>query len=178
VTDEADVRCPRCQALVRPGSPWCTLCYTDLRPAPLPDPIPEPEPGDAAPVFDPLTAPLELVEAVASGGVQPRLIMAAASEPFASTFVGPELAAAAVALDGVPTGWPCSKCETVVPFEETSCPTCGTRFLAGSAGEPDFVERITRSGVSKSMQAAIIGGGALLIIIAVLALMYVLSLVL
>jgi hypothetical protein len=83
-----------------------------------------------------------------------------------------------VALDGVPTGWPCSKCETVVPFEETSCPTCGTRFLAGSAGEPDFVERITRSGVSKSMQAAIIGGGALLIIIAVLALMYVLSLVL
>jgi hypothetical protein len=29
----ADLSCPRCGAHVRAGSDWCTLCYTDLRPA-------------------------------------------------------------------------------------------------------------------------------------------------
>ena len=29
-----DPRCPRCAAHVRVGADWCTLCYTDLRPAP------------------------------------------------------------------------------------------------------------------------------------------------
>ncbi len=28
--------CPRCGAHVRPGADWCTLCYADLRPAPVP----------------------------------------------------------------------------------------------------------------------------------------------
>jgi hypothetical protein len=233
---------------VRPGSPWCTLCYTDLRPAPLPDPIPEPEPSYGAyaafaagassaselGAFDPLTAPLALVEAMASGAVQAlqtRPIMAAGPEAFAPAFAGPETlvptfagpdtfvptfagpdtfvptfagpetfaatfagpasVAAPAALDAVPpttpdaqlgpagqqpAGWPCSGCETLVSFEETSCPACGTSFLAGSAGEPDLVERIARRGVSKGVQAVIIGGGAFLIIIVVLGLLYVLSL--
>lgn len=44
-----DLRCPRCDAHVRPGADWCTLCYCDLRPAPppvelQPEPGPEPEP--------------------------------------------------------------------------------------------------------------------------------------
>lgn len=30
------VRCPRCSAHLRAGSQWCSLCYTDLRPAPAP----------------------------------------------------------------------------------------------------------------------------------------------
>lgn len=34
-TPAADVRCPQCAALIRAGSDWCTLCYADLRPAPL-----------------------------------------------------------------------------------------------------------------------------------------------
>ena len=47
------VRCPRCSAHVRAGSDWCTLCYTDLRPAPpepvAPEPAPvQPDPADAA----------------------------------------------------------------------------------------------------------------------------------
>ena len=47
----ADLSCPRCGAHVRTGSDWCTLCYTDLRPADqrpavetTPEPGPEPTP--------------------------------------------------------------------------------------------------------------------------------------
>ena len=42
-------RCPRCSAHVRAGSGWCTLCYTDLRPAP-------PEPATVAAAVSPLPA--------------------------------------------------------------------------------------------------------------------------
>lgn len=28
-------RCPACDAVVSDGSPWCTLCYADLRPEPV-----------------------------------------------------------------------------------------------------------------------------------------------
>ena len=56
--------CPACGAALRPGAPWCTLCYADLRPVPaaapapvpaaaptstaLPMPAPAPPPVDAA----------------------------------------------------------------------------------------------------------------------------------
>jgi hypothetical protein len=41
--------CPSCGAAVRPDSPWCTLCYADLRPkAPEPEPAPAPEPAPIA----------------------------------------------------------------------------------------------------------------------------------
>ena len=42
-----DLRCPRCDAHVRAGSDWCTLCYSDLRPAPV---LPEPVARDPEPV--------------------------------------------------------------------------------------------------------------------------------
>jgi hypothetical protein len=35
-------RCPHCRGGVRPGAPWCTQCWADLRPAPEPAPAPEP----------------------------------------------------------------------------------------------------------------------------------------
>jgi hypothetical protein len=51
ISTSPDVRCPRCSAHVRAGSDWCTLCYADLRPAPLepvaPEPTPQPEPAEA-----------------------------------------------------------------------------------------------------------------------------------
>ncbi len=40
--------CPRCGALTRPGAPWCTQCFLDLRPAAIavpPAPVPEPAPA-------------------------------------------------------------------------------------------------------------------------------------
>ena len=30
--------CPACGAALRPGAPWCTLCYADLRPLPAAPP--------------------------------------------------------------------------------------------------------------------------------------------
>ena len=61
----ADLSCPRCGAHVRTGSDWCTLCYTDLRPADQREPVPaEPvvvsdvaEPGASAPTVPDATAP-------------------------------------------------------------------------------------------------------------------------
>jgi hypothetical protein len=40
----ADLSCPRCGAHVRTGSDWCTLCYTDLRPADQRPAVPAAEP--------------------------------------------------------------------------------------------------------------------------------------
>lgn len=39
-----DLSCPRCDAHVRAGADWCTLCYHDLRPAPE---VPAPADADA-----------------------------------------------------------------------------------------------------------------------------------
>jgi len=47
VTDQTDVRCPQCAALVRAGSQWCTLCFADLRPAAAPVPVAVLEPSHA-----------------------------------------------------------------------------------------------------------------------------------
>jgi hypothetical protein len=33
-------QCPHCRGAVRPGAPWCTQCWADLRPAPAPAPVP------------------------------------------------------------------------------------------------------------------------------------------
>lgn len=54
VAPDLALACPRCAAALRPGAPWCTQCFLDVRPAPprhrarLPDPEPGPEPGPAA----------------------------------------------------------------------------------------------------------------------------------
>jgi hypothetical protein len=100
-------RCPKCGAAVRFGDPWCTLCYTDLRPPapPTPEPAPEPLPT-ADPVAysppaevrgpDPLTAPLEAVTSPVTGA-----------------------------------NWPCAVCGTVNPMASDTCSACGRHFLAG-----------------------------------------------
>jgi hypothetical protein len=49
-------RCPRCGAAVKPGDPWCTLCYADLRPPAAP--VDPPAAVAAAPTYDPLSDPL------------------------------------------------------------------------------------------------------------------------
>jgi len=166
VTDQADVRCPHCGALLRAGSPWCTLCFADLRPAPEPEPEPVPEPvasrepsyagagvrsGGLAEGFDPLTAPLSVVEA---GG------QAADVESGAES-------------DGAkPTGWPCTRCAEIVSFDETACPKCGTAFLSGATGTPDLIDRIGSKGLPASTQAAIIAGGSLGLILLFVGVVY------
>jgi len=188
VTDQSDVRCPSCSAQVRAGSPWCTLCYADLRPQPVAvasadpahgtatEPAREPEPSyaGAGGSFDPLTAPLSMIEGALLQH-QPNVMAAltpAPVQPPAPT----DTAAAAPAKQ--PAGWPCSRCSTLVSFDDMACTTCGTPFLAGAAGEADLIERIGRGGLSKTTKALIVGGGSLAIIVVIVSLMYLASLVL
>jgi DNA-directed RNA polymerase subunit RPC12/RpoP len=168
VTDQADVRCPHCGALLRAGSPWCTLCFTDLRPAPEPVAVREPSYAGApapvdAPAFDPLTAPLSVVEAAARGG----WVDAEAPADAAS-----DAPADAAADETKPTGWPCTRCDQIVPFDEAACPKCGTAFLAGATGQPDLLERIGSRGISTSTQVGIIAGGSFALIAVIVGFMY------
>jgi RNA polymerase subunit RPABC4/transcription elongation factor Spt4 len=164
VTDQADVRCPHCGALLRAGAEWCTLCYADLRPKPEPEPVAvsvlEPSyaatAAPAAPV-DPLTAPLSALEAAA-------LAITNKTPP------DPEADPSAA-----PVGWPCSGCEAVVSFDEDACPTCGTRFLDGARGAPDLLDRIGPGGLPVSTQSLIIAGGAAAMIAVIVAAMYIIG---
>ena len=107
--------CPSCGAALRPGSPWCTLCYTDLRPPPPPEPAAEPPPLPSA------------VPRTATYG-------AAASDPLTAPLVEllPEQPAQAPS-DTVT--WPCTDCGTPNPLVASSCATCGSGFLAAVAGQ-------------------------------------------
>jgi hypothetical protein len=185
VTDQPDVRCPKCSALVRAGSPWCTLCYADLRPQPVavqpvdiahatPQTAREPEPSYAAAggSFDPLTAPLSMLEA-ATGYPQAAPLTATGTPDAVETGASDPRPAA----PEQPAGWPCSRCATLVSFDDMSCTTCGTPFLAGGAGDADLIARIGRGGLSKTMKALIIGGGSFAIIVVIVSLMYLASLV-
>jgi len=106
-------RCPACAAALRPGAPWCTLCYADLRPAPETPAEPAPAPV-RQPRFDPLTAPVEML------GLPGRHAVADSLGPVVDP---PPTAGAA--------WWPCSACGTGNPLIESVCSACGTGFLAG-----------------------------------------------
>jgi ribosomal protein L40E len=119
-------RCPACGAAVSAGAPWCTLCWTDLRPKP--EPAPEPQPTvpaataaavapAAADSFDPLTAPASLL--LADSAVRPEVD------------VDPLITKAADVVLGTPA-WPCQRCGTQVPLELTQCEVCGNSFLGGA----------------------------------------------
>ena len=109
----ANERCPSCSAAVRSDDPWCTLCWTDLRPAPPPPPAPEPahqpvavvaSPAHAAisvggPAVDPLTAPLPVVLGEAP---------AAPAAPTAT--------------------WPCVECGAQNSLDLDRCGTCTAPF--------------------------------------------------
>lgn len=151
--------CPSCGATVRPGDPWCTLCWTDLRPPP---PVPA-----AAPV-DPLTAPLDTVHApVATAApvapVAPAPVATVApvdplTAPLAAV-LGQPLAADPEA-PSVPT-WPCVECGGRSPLEAAACTTCGTPFGG----------RISRLDDAKALRQRrmVVGIGAAVAFLAVLA---------
>ena len=111
-------------------------------------------PAPSTEAFDPLTAPLSVVEA---GGH---------ADPAASSTSADQAAPAK------PTGWPCTGCDEIVAFDEAACPKCGTAFLAGATGQPDLIERIGSRGISASTQVAIIAGGSFALIAVIVGLMY------
>ena len=63
----ADLSCPRCGAHVRTGSDWCTLCYTDLRPADQ-RPAVEPAPDAATPDLPATATPTAVAATPAAPG--------------------------------------------------------------------------------------------------------------
>jgi RNA polymerase subunit RPABC4/transcription elongation factor Spt4 len=88
----------------------------------------------------------------------------------------PAVSDIAVSPSGKPVGWPCTRCDEVVPLDEMHCPACGTGFLADSREEAEFVARLARGGISKKTQAFIMIGGSFAIIFVLVTLMYLASL--
>jgi RNA polymerase subunit RPABC4/transcription elongation factor Spt4 len=154
VTDQADVRCPHCSALLRSGAQWCTLCYADLRPKPEPVAVSTRGPSH---VTDASTEPTSALEAAAQA-------LARKGEP--GTDADPSAA---------PVGWPCTGCGEVVSFDEDACPACGTRFLDGAHGEQDLLARIGPGGLPVRTQTLIIAGGAAAIIAIITAALYIIG---
>jgi hypothetical protein len=158
VTDEADIRCPHCSALLRSGAQWCTLCYADLRPTPEPEPV------------------------AVSAGATTDVAGATAADPLSAL----EQAALAIARPSAPgteadpsappVGWPCT-CGEVVSFDEDACPSCGRGFLDGARGEPDLLDRIGTGGLPVSTQTLIIAGGAAAIIAIITAALYIIGMI-
>ena len=148
----SDSRCPACAAAVRAGDPWCTLCYTDLRPR-------QPEPLVAAGgVVEPLERHDELTAPLQPGAPLPAPSPATAPAPV------PAPAPAPVTVDPTdPLGlrppmprWTCPACASTPTFDELICPTCGHALL--SDGEPALPSLVRGDG--KNARVAIMLGGA------------------
>lgn len=163
VSVQVEQRCPNCAALVRPGAPWCTLCYADLRPAPAQlDARPATPALD--PALDPLTAPLALLERVAAHG----------SEVAGAAPVAEEPGVVAEEPESVPgASWPCRRCGVRVAFDELTCTSCGAPFLDAEANDDPVLRRIR--SVSTPAKAAIMIGGSVGLAGLFLGLMYVLG---
>jgi len=115
------VRCPSCNASLRPDALWCSLCHHDLRPpAPVAPVIPAPTYGGP----DPLTAPLldvllpPVPQAVAPAVQEQAPVPAAATDP---------------------ATWPCTACGATNPLSLDVCSACGSRFLALASEMPSLV---------------------------------------
>ena len=151
LTGAAPDRCPRCAALARPGSQWCTLCYADLRPAAERQPMTASASSD---MFDPLTAPLALLE---RGAEEPATLQAP--------------------TDPTPTGagWPCATCGATVPLDEPTCTSCGAGFLEGTLPVDPVLGRLSKGAASNQAKALIMVGGSVGLLVLILGTMYVLG---
>ncbi|HEX3907950.1 MAG TPA: hypothetical protein VHW92_08460, partial [Mycobacteriales bacterium] len=116
-------RCPACGASTPETASWCSLCYTDLRPAPIADvPAPSPRPSQVAPPAgldarpDPLTAPIATLLAPAETPAQePQPVVAAPVVPAAAVPAAAEPLPAVVTADpeidpAETVTWPCQRC--------------------------------------------------------------------
>jgi hypothetical protein len=152
----ANERCPSCGGAVRAGDPWCTLCWTDLRPKPAPPPAPV---ASARPA--PVTAPVAPVAPVAvpaqggaQGGVDPLTAPLAVllGEPLAADPGAPSAAT-----------WPCVECGEPNALDRETCGVCTAPFGG----------RISRLGDVKAARRRfmVISLGAMVAFLAVLAIL-------
>ncbi len=158
LTPVDQARCPSCAAALRPGAPWCTLCYADLRPAPSPG-VP---PVTAVPAqvlgssgtLDPLTAP-------------------------ASAFGLPDRSRAGEPAPPAPEAtWPCVACGCANALSQDTCTACGAGFLAGlRASEGPLLELPVVGDLAALSRGQRLGlaAGVVLALLALIALLGVLS---
>lgn len=155
----ANDRCPSCGAAVRAGDPWCTLCWTDLRPPP---PAPEPV-VPAAPAAPAITAEQIVAPAVA----------ALRSPGGGTTVVDPLSAPLAVVLGEAPATeattaaeaatWPCVECGARNALDADACSVCTAPFGGRINRLPDPKEHRR-----KVMLYALGAVGAFLMVLALL----------
>jgi hypothetical protein len=112
-------RCPKCGAAVRYGDPWCTLCYTDLRPSAPPAP-----PAPSVPAVPPLPSAPPVPPGVPPEAIAP--VVGASSEPLPPASGGEPVAG---------PSWPCTTCGAVNPMASDVCAACGMPFLSGLRGQ-------------------------------------------
>jgi hypothetical protein len=138
-------RCPACDAAVASDAPWCTLCFTDLRPAPVVQAPVVPALAAAAPVMAAALLPA-MVPAQPGRHAAAPAPHAAAPAPHAAAPAPHAAAPAALAphpiLDApvataadiklAAPGWPCQACGEMVALDLTDCPNCGGGFLGGT----------------------------------------------
>ncbi len=142
-------RCPACGASTPETASWCSLCYTDLRPAPTADvPAPSSRPSEVKPPValdarpDPLTAPIATLLAPAES-------VAPQPQPETAPPAVPAVPVAAEPLPAVVTAdpeldpadavtWPCQRCGAAVALALDACPECGAGFLDGAVPTPDL----------------------------------------
>jgi ribosomal protein L40E len=152
-------RCPACNAALRADAQWCSLCYHDLRPAPVAAPVQVPAPSQ--PLYggsDPLTAPLlDLV----LPPVPPAAVVVPQPSP------APESAAP---VQSALQEWPCTSCGARNPLATTTCSVCGSKFLAAASEELSLVvpgvgdlQRLSRG------QRIALAGGVLALVLVPLA---------
>lgn len=104
--------CPRCRARQRPGAPWCTQCYLDLRPEVTPPKLPRPAGPRAK------ARPSRRVVDAGDGTARDRR-----AEPPRDRRGDP--------ADGPPVAsWPCTRCGVPNPLIADVCAGCGQGFLA------------------------------------------------
>ncbi len=167
VTDQVVDRCPGCASAVRPGSPWCTLCFTDLRPA------------SQAPEL----AVSELSE-LAMSGAQPaaQLLDGHDRGGDVSSF---DFSAATLAADSASddspdnsvagssaASWPCMRCGERVAIDLSACSACGAGFMdAGPRPATSGLGRLGSGPIDKKTQFMIMVGGAGLLCAVILILM-------
>lgn len=136
-------RCPSCSGATRPGAPWCTQCWTDLRPA-----RPEPE-RSAADLLGPAVAGPGGGDAVVAAdldalpvGRHARHAAPAGPSAEASDVLVAEPASAAAAdAEAAAVTWPCTRCGVANRIDATACACCGAGFLDDlrSADGPSLV---------------------------------------